>query len=280
MTDNHCELARDLLQELLWTYGPCGQEDAVRDICRRELEPAVDELWVDEAANLVGLIRGSATDESARATRVMAHMDELSMIVKRVEQDATLHLTPLGTMYPANFGLGPVAVLGDQQMLIGVLTLGSEHTTKESERIWETKPDQGDKSLDWTHVYVFTGRTLDELTAAGVGPGTRVCIDRSKRTLLDVGDYLGCYFHGRPRVGDCAAAGGTPTARARAETRNRRLFGVHDQRGDRRRGRLIRQPHAAWGFDAGAGGRADRAGVHHHRQWRTDRRLQRCGMRL
>jgi putative aminopeptidase FrvX len=72
--------------------------------------------------------------------------------------------------------------------------LGSEHTTKESRRIWETKPDQGDQALDWTHVYVFTGRTPEELQAAGVHPGTRVCVDITKRTLVEFGDYLGCYF--------------------------------------------------------------------------------------
>jgi putative aminopeptidase FrvX len=203
VTDRDRGLCRDLLQELLWTYGPGGQEDEVRAVCGRELEPFVDETWVDQAGNLVGLIRGRDR-ESGRAgagggpegaaTRVLAHLDELSMIVKRVESDGTLHLTPLGTMYPANFGLGPVAVLGDRETLIGVLALGSEHTTKESQRIWETKPDQGDKALDWLHVYVFTGRSLDELTAAGVGPGTRVCVERSKRTLVDVGDYIGSYF--------------------------------------------------------------------------------------
>ncbi|TFV54306.1 M20/M25/M40 family metallo-hydrolase [Mycobacterium sp. PS03-16] len=186
------DLRADLLQELLHAYGPCGQEDAVRAVCRRELEPHVDEIWVDEAGNLVGVIRGDTGDTAG--TRVLAHMDELSMLVKRVEPDGSLHLTPLGTMYPANFGLGPVAILGDRETLTGVLTLGSEHTTKESQRIWETKPDQGDQSLDWLHVYVFTGRTPDELRAAGIGPGTRVCVDRSKRTLVQFGDYLGCYF--------------------------------------------------------------------------------------
>ncbi|MGV0791947.1 M42 family metallopeptidase [Mycolicibacterium sp. XJ1819] len=186
------DFPRELLQELLSTYGPCGQEDAVRDICRRELEPHVDEVWVDPAGNLVGLIRG---DGDAAATRVMAHLDELSMLVKRIDGDGTLHMTPLGTMYPGNFGLGPVAVLGDRTELCGVLTLGSEHTTKESQRIWETKPDQGDKALDWLHVYVFTGHTADELAAAGVRPGTRACIHRSKRSLIEVGDdYFGCYF--------------------------------------------------------------------------------------
>ena len=196
MTNDHPEFRRDLLQELLWTCGPCGQEGAVRDVCRRELEGLVDEMWVDEAGNLVGLIRGdgNAGSDEAAATRVMAHLDELSMLVKRVESDGTLHLTQLGTMYPGNFGLGPVSIHGDQETLIGVLSLGSEHTTKESDKIWETKPDGGDKAMDWTHVYVFTGRTPDELSAAGVGPGTRVCVERSKRTLVEFGDYLGCYF--------------------------------------------------------------------------------------
>jgi putative aminopeptidase FrvX len=124
----------------------------------------------------------------------MAHMDELSMLVKRVEPDGTLHLTELGVMYPGNFGLGPVAVLGEHQTLTAVLTLGSEHTTKESPRIWETKPDQGDRALDWQHVYVFTGRSPDELAAAGVHAGTRVCVDRSKRDLVEFGDYVGAYF--------------------------------------------------------------------------------------
>ena len=184
-------LHRELLQELLWAYGPCGQEDSVREICRRELTPFADEVWTDPAGNLVALLRGG---NDAPAVRVMAHMDELSMIVKRVEPDGSLHVAPLGTMYPGNFGLGPVAILGDRQTMTGVLALGSEHTTKESMRIWETKPDQGDRSLDWMHVYVFTGRTPDELSSAGIHPGTRICVDRSKRTLVDVGDYRGCYF--------------------------------------------------------------------------------------
>lgn len=181
---------RDLLQQLLITYGPCGQEDAVRDLCRRELERTIDEVWVDPAGNLVGVIRGG----DAPPIRVLAHLDELSMIVKRVEPDGSLHVTQLGTVYPGNFGLGPVAILGDRETLCGVLTLGSEHTTQESRRIWETKPDKGDKAMDWLHVYVFTGREPDELTAAGVHPGTRVCVHRSKRDLIEFGDYIGSYF--------------------------------------------------------------------------------------
>lgn len=100
------------------------------------------------------------------------------MLVKRVNPDGTLHLTHLGTMYPANFGLGPVTVLGNHQTLCGVLALGSEHTTRESTRIGETKPDGDGRALDWSDVYVFTGRTTAELSAAGVRAGSRVCIHR------------------------------------------------------------------------------------------------------
>lgn len=121
-------------------------------------------MWTDDAGNLIGYVAANASAKNTgapdhrqrtqaipgTATRVMAHMDELSMIVKRVESDGTLHLTQLGTMYPGNFGLGPVAVLGDNETLTAVLALGSEHTTQESSRIWETKPDKG--TGHWTGI--------------------------------------------------------------------------------------------------------------------------------
>jgi putative aminopeptidase FrvX len=207
MGQRDLDTTESLLQELLWTYGPCGQEDAVRNVCARELQPLVDDMWTDDAGNLIGYIgavekASESTDHRHRtgpiaggaATRVMAHMDELSMLVKRVEPDGTLHLTQLGVMYPGNFGLGPVALLGNHETLTAVLTLGSEHTTQESPRIWETKPDQGDRALDWQHVYVFTGRSPQDLAAAGVHAGTRVCVDRSKRDLVEFGEYVGAYF--------------------------------------------------------------------------------------
>jgi putative aminopeptidase FrvX len=184
---------RDLLQELLNAYGPGGQEDEVREICRRELAPLVDEISVDAAGNLVGLVRGSGNG-AAPAVRVMAHLDELSMIVKRIEPDGTLRLSQLGTMYPANFGLGPLAVLGNTETLTAVLLLGSEHTTPETTQVWQTKPDGGDRAMQWSDVYVFTGRSTDELSAAGVQAGTRVCVHRSRRTLVEFGDFLASYF--------------------------------------------------------------------------------------
>jgi putative aminopeptidase FrvX len=183
---------RDLLQELLHAYGPGDQEDQVRAVCRRELTPLADEVDVDAAGNVVALLRGD--DRDAAPVRVMAHMDELSMIVKRVEDDGSLRLSQLGTMYPANFGLGPLTVLGDAEELTAVLLLGSEHTTPETSQVWQTKPDGGDQAMQWSHVRAFTGKTPDELAAAGVHPGTRVCVHRSRRNVVEFGDFIGSYF--------------------------------------------------------------------------------------
>lgn len=184
---------RDLLQELLHAYGPGGQEDDVREICRRELTPLVDEIDVDLAGNLVALLRGSGAGD-APVVRVMAHLDELSMIVKRVEADGSLRLSQLGTMYPGNFGLGPLTVLGDAGELTAVLLLGSEHTTQETQQVWQTKPDGGDQAMQWKDVVAFTGRSPEELDQAGVHPGTRVCVHRNRRTLVEFGDFVGSYF--------------------------------------------------------------------------------------
>lgn len=57
MSYGHSSLDRALFQELLSTYGPPGQEDAVRDVCHRELQKCVDETWSDPAGNLIGRIR-------------------------------------------------------------------------------------------------------------------------------------------------------------------------------------------------------------------------------
>ncbi|MBI3236772.1 MAG: peptidase M42, partial [Chlamydiales bacterium] len=115
-----------LLQSLVNAYGPCGQEEEVREVCRMQLKPLVDEMWVDSAGNLIGKIEGKKG--SSCAIRVMAHMDEISMIVKRVNEDGSLRVNPLGGSYPASFGQGPVDILGDQEVVSGILSFGSMHT--------------------------------------------------------------------------------------------------------------------------------------------------------
>ncbi|MBX9744698.1 MAG: hypothetical protein K2X08_05750 [Chlamydiales bacterium] len=184
-----------LLQSLVNAYGPCGQEDEVRILCERELNSLVDEMWLDAAGNLIGKIQGK--NKSSPAIRLMAHMDEISMIVKKINDDGSLRINPLGGSYPASFGQGPIDILGDHEVFSGVLSFGSMHTTKESVHTHKIMPKEfkGEGMAPfWESVHITTRKTLAELTKAGVHPGTRVVIARSRRSLLQFQDCIAGYF--------------------------------------------------------------------------------------
>lgn len=165
----------------------------MRDICQRELGAWCERVWVDATENLVGFVPGRTSDDR-KAVHVMAHMDELSMIVKRIESDGAMHVMAMGGMWPYNFGQGAVEVLGDARTLPGVLSAGSMHTTEESPVQWRSKEKGDNKALRWMDLRVVTRLSPDDLAAAGVHAGTRVVLARHRRELWPIGDCIGGYF--------------------------------------------------------------------------------------
>ena len=188
-------LMLDLLQSLVNAYGPPGQEDEVRYICEKELKSLADEMWVDAAGNLIAKIE--AISPTSHPVRLMAHMVEISMIVKRINEDGSLRVNHLGGSYPGSFGQGPVDILGDAQIVSGVLSFGSMHTTKESVSTQKIMPKvfKGEGCAPfWENVHITTRMTPEALEKAGVHPGTRVVIARSRRQLFSFQDCIASYF--------------------------------------------------------------------------------------
>jgi putative aminopeptidase FrvX len=123
-------------------------------------------------------------------------MDELSLIVKRVNEDGSLRVNPLGGIFPFSMGQGAVDILGDKQCFTGILSFGSMHVTKESpwhKLIPEEFRGQG-KTPGWEDVFIVTRKTPQELKDAGVHPGTRVVLSTARRTLHYFQDCIGGYF--------------------------------------------------------------------------------------
>lgn len=187
----------ELLQELIYARGPCGQEDEVRVVCERELSRFCDKVWVDAAGNAVGLLRGQPVTkrrgQPAAAIRLMAHMDEIGIVVKRVDADGAIrvaNICAVGGMRPGYFGQGPVDVMADSGIVPGVLSLGPQHSSSETAHVDATKT----KALEWSHLHVFTHKSAEELARLGVHAGTRVVIARERRKLFDMGDCVGGYF--------------------------------------------------------------------------------------
>ena len=180
----------NLLQKLIEARGPAGQEDEVREICLEQLRSLCDEVRTDPAGNVIGRIRGKDGTLPENAIRIMAHMDEIAMIVKRINPDGTLRINNLGSTRPCDFGQGPVEILADSGILPGIVSIAPQHTTKETPNMEATKTGM----MEWQHVHVFTGHSAEDMEKLGVGAGTRVVIARERRKIVLVGDFLGGYF--------------------------------------------------------------------------------------
>jgi putative aminopeptidase FrvX len=184
---------RDLLERLLYARGPGGEEEEVRAICEEELGKYCDATWIDDAGNLIGLIRHAAVavpGESPPAVLVMAHMDEIAMAIKRINEDGSLQVTALGGVNPVNFGMCPVDIMGDVEVCPGVLSFGSMHATTESPQ----GADVQSGNVHWQDVHVVTRRSSEQLKEAGIRPGTRVVMSQHWRQPFELVDAVAAHF--------------------------------------------------------------------------------------
>ena len=195
--------ALGLLKDLVAIPGPVGQEEGVRKYVVEHLagkgfspdhggvEPVLqgegalegDQFSVDSKGNVVVYpwVQSSVT--------VMAHMDEIGMMVRRVQFDGELEVTALGGMRPWKIGEGPVLVMAGEG-IPGVLGFGSVHTDDPG----SVSARAEEEPLDWGMVKVMTGLSYDQLVEKGVRPGTRVVVHPSRRGVFEFGELWGSYF--------------------------------------------------------------------------------------
>jgi len=175
-----------LLKELIAIPGPPGQEKLVRETLASHLDKIGLKHETDAKGNLLVNLGNSDRPKIV----VTAHMDEIAMIVRRIEPDARLSVGPLGGLFPWKIGEGPVHVLTAEGALDGILSFGSIHTLDPASTV--RKADS--ISVDWDMVSVITGLSSKELTAKGVRPGTRVVVHPSRRDLSHIGPLVAGFF--------------------------------------------------------------------------------------
>lgn len=181
------------LSELCRQYGPPGYEQEVAHYCRPLLEAVCDTVWRDEVGNLIGLIKGRSNDPQD-SVRIFAHMDEIALMVKRIEEDGIIRVDPLGGIYPNFIGVGPVEILGRHERQMGILGAGSVHVSERSSAAYDIQYSMGDKAMQWSHMHVFTGLSREALYKKGIRAGTRIVIPRDRRIFTDLGEYWAGYF--------------------------------------------------------------------------------------
>jgi putative aminopeptidase FrvX len=154
---------------------PSGQEGRVAAVIRHTLDELRLPHETDAAGNVIVRLPGGAPQ--APACIMAAHMDEIGVVVTAVEAGGTLRVDRSGGLMPWKLGEGPLAILGDEETLTGVLSMGSTH-----------RQDAAGQAITWADTCVITGLTPDQLAAAGVRPGTLAVPVAERRGPVIFGD--------------------------------------------------------------------------------------------
>lgn len=96
------------LKELSELPGISGFEEKVADYIEEKIKDKVDKYWRDNVGNLIALKKGKG---NGKKLMLLAHMDEVGLMVKRVNEDGTLAIRAVG-------GLAPRVLIG-KKVLVG-----------------------------------------------------------------------------------------------------------------------------------------------------------------
>ena len=164
-----------LFSATLAVPSPSGAEERLANIIREQLAACGYDCRTDAAGNVT--VRLEGREKAAPLCCIAAHMDEIGMAVTRIEADGSLRVDRSGGLYPWKLGEGPVEILGDNEVVFGVLSMGSTHTNAAS-----------GQTITWEQVRVLTGLSVEGLARAGVRPGSPGVPARQVRGPVVFGD--------------------------------------------------------------------------------------------
>ncbi len=181
----------ELIRQLIALPGPAGQESAVRDWLVERLHGMDYAPETDPKGNLIVRIPGPAAGGAARPhVLVTAHLDEIALMITRIEEDGKIRVAPVGGAYTWKWGEGPVEILTRTGPVTGILSYGCIHTNAEESVVEQARHHP----LKWERAYVFTGQSAEELGRAGVRAGLRVVLAPARRIVTEFGPFIASYF--------------------------------------------------------------------------------------
>ncbi|MBN3037703.1 MAG: M28 family peptidase [Candidatus Diapherotrites archaeon] len=158
----------DLIKGLGGTYGVSGDEDRVANMIKRELKPYADELIQDSSGNVIAHKNGSGL-----RILLSAHMDEIGLMVKSINEDHMIRISPVGGIEPETLLAQQVHIDTRKGIVHGVISCKELH--------------RGEEISDFPKVsemYVDIGaKSKEDIIKAGVAVGDYIVPRRSFATL-------------------------------------------------------------------------------------------------
>ena len=151
----------ELLERLCPPLGPPGREDDVRQVIRELVTPYADKVEEDRMGNLQAWLNPDARP----LVMLDAHMDEVALVVQRVDDKGFLRVAPLGGLDPRLLPGTRVALQPRPGRRVdAVVAMTPPHVLEAGDK---------DKALGWDKLFLDTGLMSAEAVAqAGVEVGT------------------------------------------------------------------------------------------------------------
>lgn len=147
---------KELLEELIRVPGVSGFEDDIREYLKKKVEALGVTAQEDNIGNLYAVI-----GEKGPLVMFIAHMDELGLIVTKIDDDGSLRIRKVGGIDDRTLVGRVVEIKTSKRIVTGVLGLKPPHLMTES--------DDKKKVLSWEEVRVDVGtRSKKETVELGV----------------------------------------------------------------------------------------------------------------
>lgn len=178
----------DILFELMEAYGVSGSEGNVSRIIKKYIKPYVDDIQEDSYGNLVCTKKGKKPK-----LMLAAHMDEIGLMVKCVDDDGIVRISEVG-------GIEPLTILGERVEIQG--TKGCAHGVITTREISDGRFFSDSSTPSMKEMYIDTGMTRKQIEAKGIGVGsyimfyTKSCNLGNKKIISGkaLDDRIGCYI--------------------------------------------------------------------------------------
>ena len=161
------------LKELTELRAPSGSEAAVREYLIKDLYDYADEITVDALGNLF-IERGPA---GAPQVLVVAHMDEVGLVVRKVDPNGIVYFEKIGIMDDRVLPGREVDILTQQGPVRGAIGTKSAHLVSAAEA--GRVPTHQDMWID------IGAESAEEAAALGVAPGCGVSYVTEFRKLAN-----------------------------------------------------------------------------------------------
>lgn len=108
----------ELIKNLTEIYGPSGREEKIRSLIKNEIKRYCKDIKTDALGNLIAHIP-TKTKKNAKKLMFCAHMDEIGLIVKHIDNKGFLRFASVGGIFPEKimhhrvlFENGVIGVIG------------------------------------------------------------------------------------------------------------------------------------------------------------------------